>query len=55
MDHSTSIEEEVQRIENEHSDDAFTMMNDGVKGSLKVTRAFGAGFLKQVTNQLVII
>ncbi|KAI3667665.1 hypothetical protein L6452_42734 [Arctium lappa] len=47
MDHSTSIEEEVQRIKNEHPDDAFAMMNDRVKGSLKVTRAFGAGFLKQ--------
>lgn len=26
------------------------MMNDRVKGSLKVTRAFGAGFLKQVSS-----
>ncbi|KVI03604.1 Protein phosphatase 2C [Cynara cardunculus var. scolymus] len=54
MDHSTSIEEEVQRIKNEHPDDALTMMNDRVKGSLKVTRAFGAGFLKQVMYQLVV-
>ncbi|KAI3811589.1 hypothetical protein L1987_21315 [Smallanthus sonchifolius] len=47
MDHSTSIEEEVQRIKSEHTDDDCAVMNDRVKGSLKVTRAFGAGFLKQ--------
>ncbi|CAH1418190.1 unnamed protein product [Lactuca virosa] len=47
IDHSTSIEEEVQRIKREHTDDPCAMMNDRVKGSLKVTRAFGAGFLKQ--------
>ncbi|KAJ0766274.1 putative protein-serine/threonine phosphatase [Helianthus annuus] len=46
-DHSTSIEEEIQRIKSEHPDDACAVMNDRVKGSLKVTRAFGAGFLKQ--------
>lgn len=47
VDHSTSVEEEVQRIKNEHPDDAFAVLNGRVKGSLKVTRAFGAGFLKQ--------
>ncbi|KAI5576128.1 hypothetical protein POPTR_009G030600v4 [Populus trichocarpa] len=47
VDHSTSVEEEVQRIKNEHPDDACALLNDRVKGSLKVTRAFGAGFLKQ--------
>ncbi|KAI3772338.1 hypothetical protein L6452_03522 [Arctium lappa] len=47
MDHSTSIDEEVERIKSEHPDDACAVMNDRVKGSLKVTRAFGAGFLKQ--------
>ncbi|XP_076900952.1 putative protein phosphatase 2C 4 [Bidens hawaiensis] len=47
MDHSTSINEEVERIKREHPDDACAVMNDRVKGSLKVTRAFGAGFLKQ--------
>ncbi|KAG6531292.1 hypothetical protein ZIOFF_005096 [Zingiber officinale] len=46
-DHSTSIEEEVQRIRKEHPDDASAISNDRVKRSLKVTRAFGAGFLKQ--------
>ncbi|KAL3039429.1 hypothetical protein AAZX31_01G185800 [Glycine max] len=46
-DHSTSIEEEVVRIKNEHPDDNRCIVNDRVKGRLKVTRAFGAGFLKQ--------
>lgn len=46
-DHSTSIEEEVARIKNEHPDDNQCIVNGRVKGRLKVTRAFGAGFLKQ--------
>ncbi|OIV94056.1 hypothetical protein TanjilG_06356 [Lupinus angustifolius] len=46
-DHSTSIEEEIIRIKNEHPDDNHCIVNDRVKGRLKVTRAFGAGFLKQ--------
>ncbi|KAL0797470.1 hypothetical protein Bca101_052644 [Brassica carinata] len=47
VDHSTNVEEEVERIRNEHPDDAGAVSNERVKGSLKVTRAFGAGFLKQ--------
>ncbi|KAL2898998.1 putative protein phosphatase 2C 23 [Bienertia sinuspersici] len=55
VDHSTCDEEEVQRIKDEHSDDAFAVVNDRVKGSLKVTRAFGAGYLKQYfSNQEVV-
>ncbi|XP_042411037.1 probable protein phosphatase 2C 4 [Zingiber officinale] len=46
-DHTTSVAKEVQRIKDEHSDDASAISNQRVKGSLKVTRAFGAGFLKQ--------
>ncbi|OQU92535.1 hypothetical protein SORBI_3001G358800 [Sorghum bicolor] len=46
-DHSTSIEEEVLRIKVEHPDDPQAVFNDRVKGQLKVTRAFGAGFLKK--------
>uniref|UniRef100_A0A1S4CIQ8 Probable protein phosphatase 2C 4 n=2 Tax=Nicotiana TaxID=4085 RepID=A0A1S4CIQ8_TOBAC len=38
---------EVLRIRNEHPGDASVMKNDRVKGSLKVTRAFGAGYLKE--------
>ncbi|KAF5733413.1 protein phosphatase 2C 32 [Tripterygium wilfordii] len=48
-DHSTSIEEEVLRIMAEHPDDSQAVLNDRVKGQLKVTRAFGAGFLKKPT------
>ncbi|VVB09750.1 unnamed protein product [Arabis nemorensis] len=47
VDHSTNVEEEVERIRNEHPDDSTAVTNERVKGSLKVTRAFGAGFLKQ--------
>ncbi|GAU24814.1 hypothetical protein TSUD_157270 [Trifolium subterraneum] len=50
-DHSTSIEEEIIRIKNEHPDDPHCIVNDRVKGRLKVTRAFGAGFLKQCTSE----
>ncbi|PHT39752.1 Protein phosphatase 2C 29 [Capsicum baccatum] len=46
-DHSTSIEEEITRIKNEHPDDSRCIVNGRVKGRLKVTRAFGAGFLKR--------
>ncbi|KAL5792081.1 hypothetical protein ACOSP7_000675 [Xanthoceras sorbifolium] len=48
-DHSTSVEEEVVRIKAEHLDDNQAILNDRVKGQLKVTRAFGAGFLKKPT------
>ncbi|WZY96020.1 hypothetical protein YC2023_068349 [Brassica napus] len=47
MEHSTNVQEEVRRIKNEHSDDPLAIENGRVKGYLKVTRAFGAGFLKQ--------
>ncbi|XP_047331734.1 probable protein phosphatase 2C 23 [Impatiens glandulifera] len=47
MDHNTSVEEEVKRIKEEHKDDAFVILKGRVKGSLKITRAFGAGFLKK--------
>lgn len=42
--------QEVRRIKNEHPDDKQCIVNDRVKGRLKVTRAFGAGFLKQVCS-----
>ncbi|CAL9234650.1 unnamed protein product [Arabidopsis halleri] len=38
---------EVTRIKKEHPDDNHCIVNDRVKGRLKVTRAFGTGFLKQ--------
>ncbi|XP_072974887.1 probable protein phosphatase 2C 4 [Typha angustifolia] len=46
-DHSTSVDDEVRRIRSEHPDDPSAVVNGRVKGSLKVTRAFGAGYLKQ--------
>ncbi|KAF8667148.1 hypothetical protein HU200_053336 [Digitaria exilis] len=48
MDHSTSIYKEARRIKSEHLDDPACIVNGRVKGSLKVTRAFGAGYLKEV-------
>ena len=41
--------QEVSRIRAEHPDDSQAILNDRVKGHLKVTRAFGAGFLKRVS------
>lgn len=41
--------QEVLRIKAEHPDDNQAISNDRVKGQLKVTRAFGAGFLKKVS------
>ncbi|XP_042413661.1 probable protein phosphatase 2C 23 [Zingiber officinale] len=46
-DHSTSNADELRRIRSEHPDDPAAIFNGRVKGSLKVTRAFGAGYLKQ--------
>ncbi|KAL4282826.1 hypothetical protein GQ457_16G022700 [Hibiscus cannabinus] len=55
MDHNTDVKEEVERIRKEHPDDDEAVVNERVKGYLKVTRAFGAGFLKQYfTNQQVV-
>ncbi|KAK1403576.1 PPM-type phosphatase domain-containing protein [Heracleum sosnowskyi] len=47
FDHCTSVQEEVKRIKSEHLDDSSAIIKNRVKGSLMVTRAFGAGFLKQ--------
>ncbi|MCO5596731.1 hypothetical protein L7F22_050799 [Adiantum nelumboides] len=38
--------QEVIRIKSEHPEDEKSVFNERVKGRLKVTRAFGAGFLK---------
>ncbi|KAM0855728.1 hypothetical protein ACQ4PT_049586 [Festuca glaucescens] len=47
MEHSASAYKEVRRIRSEHLDDPACIVNGRVKGSLKVTRAFGAGYLKE--------
>ncbi|PKU63296.1 putative protein phosphatase 2C 23 [Dendrobium catenatum] len=49
-----SVIQEVKRIRSQHPEDSLAIANDRVNGSLKVTRAFGAGFLKQVYACLVI-
>ena len=41
------IIQEARRIRSEHPDDTDCIVNGRVKGSLKVTRAFGAGYLKE--------
>ncbi|CAH9130549.1 unnamed protein product [Cuscuta epithymum] len=46
VDHCASTTEEVKRIKREHPDDSSAIKNDRVKGSLAVTRAFGAAYLK---------
>lgn len=46
--------QEVRRIKNQHPDDPSAIVNGRVKGSLKVTRAFGAGFLKQVLSIFIL-
>lgn len=46
------IFQEVKRIKREHLDDSSAIVKNRVKGSLNVTRAFGAGFLKQVSQVL---
>ncbi|KAI4354475.1 hypothetical protein L6164_003334 [Bauhinia variegata] len=55
VDHSTHTEEEVQRIRREHPDDPFAISRGRVKGSLNVTRAFGAGFLKQPKHNNAVL
>nr|CAB3500693.1 unnamed protein product [Digitaria exilis] len=47
LDRDLSSTDEVLRIKAEHPDDPQAVFNDRVKGQLKVTRAFGAGFLKK--------
>ncbi|XP_028773053.1 probable protein phosphatase 2C 4 [Neltuma alba] len=47
VDHGANVKEEVQRIRREHPDDPSAVTKGRVKGHLNVTRAFGAGFLKQ--------
>lgn len=50
-----SILQEVLRIKREHPGDNQCIVNDRVKGRLKVTRAFGAGFLKEVCYLFMLI
>ncbi|KAI5429896.1 hypothetical protein KIW84_034473 [Lathyrus oleraceus] len=47
VDHNAQAREEIRRIRQEHPDDSYVVTNGRVKGYLNITRAFGAGFLKQ--------
>ncbi|KAL8047666.1 hypothetical protein ABFS82_07G015200 [Erythranthe guttata] len=46
---SHTVDNEIERIKliNDHPDDPSTVMGGKVKGKLKVTRAFGVGYLKK--------
>uniref|UniRef100_A0A0D9VU60 protein-serine/threonine phosphatase n=1 Tax=Leersia perrieri TaxID=77586 RepID=A0A0D9VU60_9ORYZ len=46
-EHSATVNEEVRRIRSQHRTDRQAVVNGRVKGKLSVTRAFGAGYLKQ--------
>lgn len=46
--HTVDNEDERIRVLNEHPDDPSTLVAGKVKGKLKVTRAFGVGYLKKV-------
>ena len=43
---------ERERVMNEHPEDPRAISNGRLKGKLRVTRAFGAGYLKKVSHQL---
>ncbi|KZV24010.1 putative protein phosphatase 2C 40 [Dorcoceras hygrometricum] len=45
--HHVDNEVEKARLLNDHPDDPFTIVAGKVKGKLKVTRAFGVGYLKK--------
>lgn len=47
---SHTVDNEIERIQliNDHPDDPCTVVGGRVKGKLKVTRAFGVGYLKKV-------
>jgi hypothetical protein len=45
--------QEVRRIKGQHLNDRNAIVNGRVKGKINVTRAFGVGYLKQVTSVLL--
>ena len=48
--HTADDEDERNRVLAEHPDDPSTIFAGKVKGKLKVTRAFGVGYLKNVMS-----
>ena len=51
--HTVDDESERMRVLCEHPDDPMTIVAGKVKGKLKVTRAFGVGYLKKVVTLTV--
>lgn len=47
--HNADSADEVERVMREHPEDTNAIVKDRVKGKLKITRAFGAGYLKEVS------
>lgn len=47
QDHVLTESLEKERVLAEHPDDPSTIVSDRVKGKIKLTRAFGAGYLKK--------
>nr|DAD33345.1 TPA_asm: hypothetical protein HUJ06_012196 [Nelumbo nucifera] len=52
--HTVDNEVERKQILNDHTDDPTTIVAGKVKGKLKLTRAFGVGYLKRVTSFVLI-
>jgi len=50
--HTVDNESEKKKLLEDHPDDPCPIVNGRVKGKLKVTRAFGVGYLKEVANCL---
>lgn len=51
--HTVDNEIEKSQLLNNHPDDPTTIVAGKVKGKLKVTRAFGVGYLKKVGNHIM--
>ena len=47
------VMQEVRKIRSQHLNDRNAIVNGRVKGKINVTRAFGVGYLKQVTSALL--
>lgn len=50
----SEFRQEVRRIRSQHLNDRDAIDNHRVKGKINVTRAFGAGYLKQVTKHTLM-
>lgn len=53
--HTVDNDSEKKKLLEDHPDDPRPIVNGRVKGKLKVTRAFGVGYLKEVANCLCVL